>query len=131
VGERQVGHAGRRGLAGAGLLNGWPTSSSTFDRLQPQLEQAFQAVGPLIDSLTGSLSRAAETAMPALVRSVQAAGPVFDGLGHAVEAIAQGLAGFFDNISAHSGAAGQAMAAIGDIIGTAAATPRRSARPGR
>jgi hypothetical protein len=48
---------------------------------------------------------------------VQAAGPVFDGLGHAVEAIAQGLAGFFDNISAHSGAAGQAMAAIGDIIG--------------
>jgi ABC-type transporter Mla subunit MlaD len=90
---------------------------ASFNRLQPQLEQAFQAAGPLIDTLTGSLTRAAETAMPALVRSVQAAGPVFDGLGHAVEVIAQGLAGFFDNISAHSSAAGQAMAAIGDIVG--------------
>lgn len=88
----------------------------TFDRLSPQIRAGVEATIPILDGLAHSISNAAETAMPALVRAAQSSQPVFSGLGHIIEQIAAGLADFFDAISAHSGAAGTAFAAVGDIL---------------
>lgn len=91
---------------------------AAFQRMRPQLRDAFEAAGPQIDSFTDSLVRAAENAMPGLVRAVQSAGPVVGGLGSLLESVGTGLTGFFDAMSDNAPAAGQAFAAIGDIVGS-------------
>jgi hypothetical protein len=91
---------------------------ASFLRLTPQLRQAFEIVGPQVDALAQSVLTAGETAMPALVRAAGEAGPAMEGLGHIVEQLGTGLAGFFDAIAAHGPAAGTAFTALGDTVGS-------------
>lgn len=88
----------------------------SFQRMRPLMRDAFEAVGPQIDSLTASLVRTAENALPGLVRAVQNAGPVVSGLGDLFEKTGTGLSDFFDRISTHSPAAGHVLDQLGDSM---------------
>ncbi len=90
---------------------------ASFEKLRPQLRDAFAASAPGIEAFTDGITGAAENAMPALVRAVERSGPVMDGLQSLLENVGTGLGGMFDAISEHSGAAGTAFDALGDIIG--------------
>lgn len=90
---------------------------AAFQRLRPQLRDAFEASAPLIQSFTGGIVALAEGAMPGLVRAVQAGQPVFQGLESFLSSTGTGLTGFLDALSAHAPAAGAAFAALGDIMG--------------
>lgn len=87
-----------------------------FSRIQPMLRQVFEASGPYIEGFTRSINNVIDTVMPSFVRTIQGASPVMAGLDSFLESIGTGLAGFFDQITAHAPAAGQAFAALGQII---------------
>lgn len=88
----------------------------SFQQMRPLLRDAFEAVGPQIDTFTNSLLRAAENALPGLVSAVQSGMPVIQGLGHFLESVGSGVSDLFSKISEHAPAAGQAFASIGDIV---------------
>lgn len=88
-----------------------------FQRMRPQLREAFADSAPLIRSFTDGIIALAENAMPGLTRSIAAAGPVFDGLESFLADVGTGLSDFFDKLSENSPAAGEAFAALGDILG--------------
>lgn len=89
---------------------------SAFERMRPQLREAFADSAPLIQSFSGGIIDLAENAMPGLVGAVQNGQPVFDGLESFLASTGTGLSDFFDAISGHSPAAGAAFASIGDIL---------------
>jgi hypothetical protein len=87
-----------------------------FSSIRPALRLMFADAAPLLDQFVGSLVNATQNAMPGLVAAVHSAAPVFDGLGKLVEDIGTGLSDFFQAISEHSDAAGEAFASIGQIV---------------
>lgn len=92
---------------------------ASYERLRPEIRDAFEASGPVIDDFVDSLTNAAENAMPGLLHAVEQGGPVFDGLGSLVEDVGTGISDFFDTIAEHGPSAGQAFSALGDVIGEA------------
>lgn len=85
----------------------------SFERMRPQLREAFAASAPHIDSFVTSVTQAAENALPGLVRAVVAARPVVEGLGSMLESTGTGLSRFFDSLAAHAPAAGMAAKELG------------------
>lgn len=98
------------------FVNAMSRISDAVVELGPQFSVAFQALGPIIDSLTTGIINMAENAMPGLVQAVQAAGPVFDGLATLMGDIGTGLGDFFSIIAQHAPAAGQVFAALGSVV---------------
>lgn len=88
----------------------------SFQRMRPLLRDAFTEVGPQIDSMTDSLTKAAENALPGIVAAVRNAGPVIDGLGKLMENIGTGVGEFFQILSTHAPAAGSALSSLGDAF---------------
>lgn len=88
----------------------------SFERLRPQIREAFEASGPLIDSFVDDVTGAAENAVPGLVDAVKNAGPAVTGLGEFLRSTGQGVGDFFSILSEHAPQAGQAFKALGDII---------------
>ncbi len=89
---------------------------ASFQRLRPQLRDAFSDVGPQIDDVADGIIGLAENAMPGLMRSIERGKPVTEGFQSFLEDTGTGLTGFFDAISSHSPAAGAAMASLGDTM---------------
>lgn len=92
---------------------------AAFQRMRPELRDAFEASAPLIDRFGDSLTRAAENALPGLIRAVERGGPVIEGLGSLMEDIGTGISDFLDAMSDNSASAGEALEAIGDVLGEA------------
>jgi len=90
-----------------------------FHRLDPMIAQAFQASGPLVESFTSAVLRAADVAVPGLVNAVKGAGPVINGLDALVIDIGKGFAGLLTAVTQHAGAAGTALSSLGSILQTA------------
>lgn len=88
-----------------------------FEDLRPKIRDAFEDLAPQIDDFSGSVIHAGTAVTESLIRAVEDGRPVMQGFGDFVEDTGDGLAGFFDNISAHSPAAGQAFSSLGDIMG--------------
>ncbi|MFF5988135.1 hypothetical protein [Prauserella flavalba] len=89
---------------------------TAYQRLRPQMQDAFAASVPLVASLTDGVTGFAEGAMPGMVRSVQRAGPVMEGFGSLLEDTGAGLGGFFDEVSQHSEQAGQGLEHWGELV---------------
>jgi hypothetical protein len=84
-----------------------------FQRMRPQIQQAFSASGPVIDSFVRGILALAQNALPGLVRAVERAGPVVAGLEKFLGSTGTGLTQFFDGMSTHSAAAGRTFASLG------------------
>jgi hypothetical protein len=89
----------------------------SFQRLRPQIREAFTEVGPQLDQFTQSLTIAAETALPGIVDAVREGTPVMQGFGDLVEDIGGGVGEFFSILSGHAPAAGRAVSELGDAVG--------------
>lgn len=90
--------------------------ASGFQRMRPEIQDAFAGVAPQIDTFTDSLIQAAENALPGLTRAIAANGPVIAGFGSFLEDTGTGLTSFFDAMSRHAPEAGTAFAALGKIM---------------
>lgn len=92
------------------------TIGAGFERLRPQMRNAFGDSVPLVDSLTQGVVGFAENAMPGMVRSVQRAEPVFDGLQTFLKDTGTGVSLMLTEMSEHSEEAGQGMEHLGALI---------------
>lgn len=90
--------------------------SAAYQRMRPQLADAFEASVPHVETLTDSVTGFAENAMPGLVRSVQRAGPVMEGLQSLMEDTGTATSQFFDIVSQHSPQAGEGLEHFGDLV---------------
>lgn len=91
---------------------------AAFLRMEPQIIGAVSAVVPHIEGLTDSALAMAENALPGMVRAAENAGPVMAGLGSFLETAGTAVGEFFGGLSEHGPAAGQALASLGDIVGS-------------
>lgn len=89
---------------------------AAFQRMRPLMRDAFEAVGPQVDSLTGSLIRMGDNALPGIVTAVERAMPVIRGFGDFFERTGTGVGAFFERLSIHAPAAGQAMSELGSTF---------------
>jgi hypothetical protein len=89
---------------------------ATFNRLQPQMEQAFAASGPVVDDLADGVSRMATQAMPGLVTAAGAAAQASGGMADAMESAGRGVANFFTESSHGAAAGGEAFRSFGQIV---------------
>jgi len=103
----------------APLISAADRIGAAFTGLRPQLQQAFEGSAPAIASVTDGIIALSENAMPGLLDAVQSSDPVMRGLASLLGSTGTGLSNFFSIISEHSPAAGQAFAALGDILGSA------------
>ncbi|TFV66307.1 hypothetical protein E4P40_25455, partial [Blastococcus sp. CT_GayMR20] len=88
-----------------------------FERMRPRLRGIFADVAPQIDVFAGGLLGLVENALPGLERAIARSVPVTQGFADFLEKTGTGLTGFFDGISEHAPAAGEAFSLIGDVIG--------------
>ncbi|GAB3429819.1 hypothetical protein [Actinophytocola sediminis] len=90
--------------------------NASFQSLRPQMQDAFSAAQPHIESLVDGVTGFAEEAMPGMVTAVERAGPVFDGLEDFLESSGRATGDFFTVISEGSPAAGMALSSLGDLM---------------
>lgn len=94
------------------------TIGAGFQRLRPQLRDAFEAVQPHVDTLTRGLVDAAENAMPGLVAAVEDAGPVMEGFADLTRDVGTATGDFFRILGENSESAGEGLAHFGDLAKT-------------
>jgi hypothetical protein len=90
----------------------------SFEEIRPQIRDAFAAAAPLVTIFTDGITGLVKNAMPGFVHVLQDARPVMEGFATFAEKIGSGLAGFFDNMVGHSGAAGADLASLGSSLGS-------------
>lgn len=88
----------------------------TFNALQPQMVDAFQASRPLIHDVTDGVDRLAKMAMPGLVTAAHASADASDGLADTLESTGRSVSNFFEESSKGAPAAGEDFAAFGRIV---------------
>lgn len=84
-----------------------------FQRMRPEIQDAFSASAPLIDEFVDSVIDASENALPGLVNSVEEGLPAIQGMGDLLRSVGTGLGEFFDIIGDHSTQAGQVFRELG------------------
>lgn len=87
-----------------------------FEKLRPSLREAFSESVPLVERLTDGVLEFATNAMPGMVRAVREGEPVFDGLRRFLADTGTGLSDFFNILADHAPAAGEAFAALGQVM---------------
>lgn len=90
--------------------------ANAFEDLQPRLRMVFADVAPLVDIFAEGVINAGENALPGMFRAVARGEPVMRGFSTFLELVGTGLTDFFDNMSEHSPAAGEAFAQLGQIV---------------
>lgn len=98
------------------FINGAERLGATFNKIEPQLREAFHnAQEPLNDLYTG-VDKFATSAMPGLVTATGAAKDVTDDLAVAMDRAGRGVSNFFTEASQGAPAAGDAFAEFGKIV---------------
>lgn len=88
----------------------------TYDRLRPQLQQAFAESVPAVGQLTDGVTGLATNAMPGLLATVEASGPVFAGLQTLLEQTGTSVGDFLEELSTYSSDAGEGFEHLGTLI---------------
>lgn len=90
---------------------------AAFDRLQPKLEQGFRDLAPQVRIFTDGVIGLGENALPGMFRAVERGTPVMQGFATFLETVGTGISDFFDAMSSHGPAAGEAFVSLGEVIG--------------
>ncbi|EHR60374.1 hypothetical protein [Saccharomonospora cyanea] len=88
---------------------------AAYERMRPQLQEAFTASVPAVESMTDGVIALGENALPGLVLSVQRAEPVFDGFESALGSLGSGIGEFAEVTSRSSEAVGLGLEHLGDL----------------
>lgn len=88
----------------------------SFDRMRPQIADAFEGTAPLVDTLADSLLRTAENALPGFVSSIEKGQPAVQGLGALLEKTGTGLGSMLTIMAEKSPEGGAALSSLGDSI---------------
>ncbi len=74
-----------------------------------EVMNAFAAVAPYVDNLTGGIVRAIQRMMPGLVNAIQRSGPLINALGNGIARMGAAIGQFFNDVSSNSAGAQQAL----------------------
>jgi hypothetical protein len=88
----------------------------TFNRLRPQMQEAFTAVQPAVNDLFDGVDRLATQAMPGLVTAAKASALVTDNLATAMESTGRAVTNFLTEASEGAEASGESIEAFGRIV---------------
>lgn len=89
--------------------------AASYEKLRPQMRQAFAASAPHVATLTSGVTGFAEQAMPGMVTAVQSADPVMEGFRQLMVDAGAGTRQFFNTVSQSSEQAGQAIQHFGQL----------------
>lgn len=90
--------------------------AASYEKLRPQMREAFAASEPHVATLTAGVTGFAEQAMPGMVNAVQSADPVMEGFRQLMVDTGAGTREFFDIVSQGSEQAGQGVQHFGQLV---------------
>lgn len=119
TGQYAVGHLEQMSEVMVGPLLGASNQLRTsFDRLRPSINTAFERSAQLVEPLVGAVTDAAENAIPGMVESLQEARPALEGVRRFAAQAGTGLSEFFSNAAKGSQGTRQGLEIVGGTVRT-------------
>ncbi|MBE1501363.1 hypothetical protein H4696_008463 [Amycolatopsis lexingtonensis] len=97
------------------LLEASADLKAAFNRLRPEIQQAFTGSGPAVEELTGSVTDLAENAMPGMVTAISKSQGALEGFRSFTGQVGAGVSDMLINMSRGADDAGRSMTIFGNI----------------
>jgi len=104
---------------------------AAFQQINPEIKQAFTALGPEIQPLVAGIAGLVSGMMPGLVAGLQSAMPIVQALSSGLSSLGQGLGGFFTALTDGADGAASGLSSILNMLGDFLPCWARSSPPSR